>query len=166
MRQWRWCRTGRPTAPPSDLTREASTSAMVHGFLMKIGPTTLQWRGDLSYVDLDRGQMAEKGSNVVVPRLGDNAIKGVLRCSSGQGDKRCSTRVLGQSSLTWWWSSGSSASTSWRQRQGKGGGLVLFVDKMIVGGSIWGKTSGVLRKDSSTKFIYNPFLPSLIFIRN
>jgi hypothetical protein len=134
-------------------------------FSMRIVPATSQWWGDLGYAHLDRRQIAEKGCNAVAARLGDKAIEGVLWCSFVQGEEQCSTMELGWSSLTWWGSSGGSAST-WRQRwQGKGGGSVLLADKMIAGGVYIGETPSVLRKDSMTEFICNPFLQSSIFIR-
>jgi hypothetical protein len=40
-----------------------------------------------------------------------------------------------------------------------------LVDKMIAGEVNRGETPGVLHKDSSIEFIYNPFLQSSIFIR-
>jgi hypothetical protein len=73
-----------------------------------------------------------KAGDVEAAQLGGGIVEwggGVLRCSCNQGHEWCSTRGLGQSSLTWRWSSGG-CGVAWCQRSRVGkacsnGGLVL-----------------------------------------
>jgi hypothetical protein len=113
--------------------------------------------------------MAEKGCNVMVPRLGDNSVEwgaSVLLRPRGRAVQHHGARAVlldltGELRRLCC----NLAMTTARQRQH----LSSFADKTIV--CVWGggvyirETPGVLCKDSSTEFMYNTFLQPSIFIR-